>query len=83
MKKVRMRSVDAITALVYPGLRSPATVSLHLTDLESCRNASKKWRDQITQRLIGRISTSSQKFQDNIFEANAMPPSLARGIGKL
>ena len=27
MKKVRMRSVDAITALVYPGLRSPATVS--------------------------------------------------------
>ena len=25
-----MRSVDAITALVYPGLRSPATVSFNL-----------------------------------------------------
>jgi len=55
---------------------------LDLTDLESYRNSSKKWRDQITQRLIGRISTSSQKFQDNIFEANAMPPPLLAELGK-
>jgi len=45
-------------------------------DLESYRNISKKWRDDITKVLIGRICTSSQKFQDNIFEANAMPPAL-------
>jgi hypothetical protein len=56
---------------------------LDLTDLESYRNSSKRWRDQITQRLIGRISTSSQKFQDNIFEANAMPPPLLAELGKL
>jgi hypothetical protein len=54
---------------------------LKLTDVESYRNSSKRWRDQITQRLIGRISTSSQKFQDNIFEANAMPPPLLAELG--
>src|SRR5574339_83966 len=55
---------------------------LDLTDLESYRNASKRWRDQITQRLVGRISTSSQKFQDNLFEENAMPPRLLTELGK-
>ena len=47
---------------------------IDLLDLESYRNVSKRWRDQITQTLIGRISTSSQKYQDNIFDENAMPP---------
>jgi type II restriction enzyme len=45
-------------------------------DLESYRNISKRWRDDISRRLVGRISTSSQKFQDNLFEDNAMPPKL-------
>src|SRR5438132_2193168 len=35
MKKVRMRSVDAITALVYPGLRSPATVSIKTSNFHA------------------------------------------------
>lgn len=56
--------------------------NLDLTDLESYRNSSKKWRDQITQNLIGRISTSSQKYQDNVFEMNAMPPPLLRELGE-
>ena len=47
-----------------------------ITILESYRNPSKKWRDKISQRLVGNVSTSSQKFQDNVFEANAMPPHL-------
>ena len=48
--------------------------SIDLKDLESYRNVSKKWRDIVSVRLVGRKSTSSQKYQDNIFEANAMPP---------
>lgn len=55
---------------------------LNLKDLEAYRNSSKKWRDQITQRLIGRICTSSQKFQDNLFEKNAMPPRLFAELGE-
>ncbi|MFH0870087.1 MAG: HaeII family restriction endonuclease [archaeon] len=50
------------------------------SDLESYRNVSKKWRDEISKRLIGRICTSSQKFQDNIFEGNAMPPALLKEL---
>lgn len=53
---------------------------LNLLDLESYRNASKRWRDQITQKIIGRISTSSQKFQDNIFDENAIPPRLLKEL---
>ncbi len=52
-----------------------------LKDLESYRNVSKKWRDEISSLLVGRKSTSSQKYQDNVFEANAMPPALLAKLG--
>lgn len=55
---------------------------IKLDDLESYRNISKKWRDEVTKILIGRICTSSQKFQDNIFEANAMPPELLKNLAE-
>jgi len=45
-------------------------------DLEMYRNLSKRWRDAVTRELIGRVSISSQKFQDNLFEKNAIPPSV-------
>lgn len=54
---------------------------LDLSDLQSYRNISKKWRDEVSMLLVGRRSTSSQKFQDNIFEANAMPPALLVDLG--
>ena len=53
----------------------------NLLDLESYRNISKKWRDAISMRLVGRISTSSQKFQDNLFEQNALPPESIKVLG--
>lgn len=52
-----------------------------LNDLESYRNVSKRWRDEQSVPLVGRKSTSSQKFQDNIFEANALPPRLLAQLG--
>ncbi len=52
-----------------------------LDDLEAYRNASKKWRDIICMQFLGRISTSSAKFQDNLFEENAMPPFLLKELG--
>jgi type II restriction enzyme len=54
---------------------------LAFPDLESYRNPSKKWRDDVTRRLVGRISTSSARFQDNLFEANAMPPEFLAELG--
>lgn len=57
--------------------------NLNLKDLESYRNVSKKWRDNVSIRLIGRRSTSSQKYQDNVFDNNAMPPNLLYELGKI
>lgn len=54
-----------------------------LNDLESYRNVSKRWRDEISVRLVGRRSTSSQKYQDNVFEENAMPPRLLAVLGEV
>jgi type II restriction enzyme len=56
---------------------------LDLSDLESYRNISKHWRDAVSLLLVGRRSTSSQKYQDNIFEANAMPPALLAQLGDI
>ncbi|MDP3999269.1 MAG: HaeII family restriction endonuclease [bacterium] len=53
-----------------------------LSDLESYRNISKRWRDEVSLLLVGRRSTSSQKYQDNVFEANAMPPELLVKLGE-
>lgn len=53
----------------------------NLNDLETYRNASKRWRDEVSTRLVGRKSTSSQKYQDNVFEENAMPPELMVSLG--
>lgn len=57
--------------------------NLNLEDLESYRNVSKKWRDEVSIRLVGRKSTSSQKYQDNIFESNAVTPRLITILGKI
>ena len=47
------------------------------TKLETYRNLSKRWRDSVTRLLINQVSTSSQKYQDNLFESNAIPPVMS------
>src|SRR3989338_5587292 len=54
-----------------------------LNDLESYRNISKRWRDEVSLLLVGRRSTSSQKYQDNVFETNALPPALLVELGNI
>lgn len=49
---------------------------IDLSDLSTYRNASKKWRDVICVRFLGRISTSSARYQDDIFNENAIPSSV-------
>ena len=56
--------------------------SLNLLELENYRNQSKRWRDEICRQFLGRISTSSAKFQDNLFENNAMPPEKLAVLGE-
>jgi hypothetical protein len=53
-----------------------------LSDLSTYRNISKKWRDIICIKFLGRTSTSSARYQDDIFNENAIPPSVLDELGK-
>ena len=55
---------------------------LNLLDLESYRTISRKWRDSISLELLGTKCTSSSRFQDNLFEKNALPPEALKVLGK-
>lgn len=55
---------------------------IKISDVETYRNISKKWRDEISLQFLGRISTSSAKYQDDIFNYNAIPPSVLNVLAK-
>lgn len=52
-----------------------------LSDLETYRNASKRWRDDVCKRFLGRSSTSSARYQDDLFNENAIPPVVLSDLG--
>ena len=56
---------------------------IDLENLETYRTASRKWRDAISLRFIGRISTSSARYQDDLFNPNAIPPAVLAQLGKI
>ena len=55
---------------------------IDLIDLETYRAKSKKWRDLICVRFLGRTSTSSAKYQDDLFNKNAVPPVAISVLGQ-
>ena len=56
---------------------------IDLDDLETYRTPSRKWRDAISLRFIGRISTSSARYQDDLFNPNATPPTVLSQLGRI
>ena len=55
---------------------------INLAEPQTYRNNSKKWRDIICIKFLGRISTSSARYQDDVFNENAIPPSVLVALGK-
>lgn len=55
---------------------------INLSDLATYRTASRKWRDVICMRFLGRTSTSSARYQDDLFNPNAVPPNALVALGK-
>lgn len=47
---------------------------INLENLATYRASSRNWRDIVCIKFLGRTSTSSSRFQDNLFEENAVPP---------
>ena len=51
-------------------------------NLEEYRNKSKNWRDDISIQLLGRKCSSSARFQDDLFNDNAIPPKVLNVLSK-
>jgi len=49
---------------------------INFSELDSYRNLSKGWRDSISSQFSGRTCTSSARYQDNLFNDNAIPPAV-------
>ncbi len=67
-----------IAEILYHNRINP---NLNLLDLESYRSESKRWRDDVCKVLLGSVCTSSCRFQDNLFDDNAIPPSILNCLG--
>lgn len=68
-----------IAEILYQKRLNP---SMDLSNLESYRSASKAWRDTVSIELLKRICTSSSKFQDDIFNNDAVPPEAIVVLGE-
>jgi len=72
--RVHLYKPIQIAEILYHSRTNPG--SINMLELEEYRNKSKKWRDEISIVLLGRICTSSARFQDDLFNDNAIPPSI-------
>jgi len=55
---------------------------IDLSNLEDYRIKSKSWRDTVCRELLGRVCTSSARFQDDLFHENALPPAYIAVLGE-
>ena len=87
------QSLDKVIAKARVHLYKPIQVAeilyrdriendINLSDLKTYRNVSKRWRDLICLRFLGRTSTSSARYQDDIFNDNAIPPQILVTLGE-
>ena len=55
---------------------------IDLSELETYRTRSRTWRDDVTVPLTGNCSTSSARYQDDVFNENACPPEALVALGE-
>jgi HaeII restriction endonuclease len=79
--RVHLYKPIQIAEILYKD-RTEKGIELELDNLETYRNVSKKWRDTICMQFLGRISTSSARYQDDVFNDNAVPPHILAELGK-
>lgn len=58
--------------------RSRVVQDIDIFKQETYRIRSKEWRNIISKRLLNQYSTSSSRFQDDIWNNNAMPPNILK-----
>ncbi len=65
--RVHMYKPVQIAEILY---RDRISKDINLSKIETYRTASKSWRDVICIQFLGRISASSARYQDDIFNKN-------------
>ncbi len=78
--RVHLYKPIQIAEILYRHRTAPG--SIDLLNLDDYRNASKKWRNDISIVLLGRVCTSSARFQDDLFNDNAIPPQVLAVLGE-
>jgi len=78
--RVHLYKPIQIAEILYHHRTKPGTIDL--LRLDDYRNQSKKWRNDISLALLGRICTSSARFQDDLFNDNAIPPIVLDALGQ-
>ncbi|GFE69283.1 hypothetical protein CFPU101_18930 [Chroococcus sp. FPU101] len=56
--------------------RSRLHNDIDILNKETYQNKSIRWSDEITKRLIGKVSTSSARYQHDVWNTTEMPPEL-------
>ncbi|MFK7798690.1 MAG: HaeII family restriction endonuclease [Aureispira sp.] len=93
MSKKQKKTIDKIIKKARVHLYKPIQVAeilyrdrvekdINLSELDTYRTASRKWRDIICRRFLGRTSTSSARYQDDLFSLTAVPPNALVALGK-
>jgi len=77
--RVHLYKPIQIAEILY---RDRVEQDINLLDITTYRNQSKKWRDIICIQFLGRTSTSSARYQDDIFNENAIPPTILEVLGQ-
>ncbi len=77
--RVHLYKPIQIAEILY---RDRVNEDINLIDLETYRTQSRQWRDVVCRRFLGRISTSSARYQDDVFNDNATPPDILRILGR-
>lgn len=77
--RVHLYKPIQIAEILY---RDRTESDVDLSSLETYRNASKRWRDAICTQFLGRTSTSSARYQDDLFNENAIPPNVLAVLGE-
>lgn len=71
--RVHLYKPIQIAEILY---RNRTVKDINTLELETYRNTSKRWRDVICIQFLGRTSTSSAKYQDDLFNETAIPPNI-------
>lgn len=77
--RVHLYKPIQIAEILY---RDRTEKDIELNSLETYRTVSRKWRDVVCIRFLGRTSTSSARYQDDLFNDNAVPPELIHTLGE-